>query len=222
MTGFTPEIRDSIRQGAVDSAAVIVPLVLNLLPPIDTVLDVGCGEGWFAAEFKRRGCRVHGLDHPSTDAVALVPIDFIPADLTRPLRAQLTGRFDLVVSLEVAEHLPPERASSFVADLCALAPIVLFSAAIPGQGGVNHVNEQWPDYWWKLFDDHGYTTSGFLRWLIWSDDRVENWYRQNLLLAVNEEMWRGGVPNVSTHDFTVDAPPASVVHPVLWNHYRGL
>lgn len=68
----------------------------------------------------------------------------MPKDLTQPL--SLGRKFDLCVSMEVAEHLPPSRADSFVADLVGLAPVVLFSAAVPEQGGTNHLNEQWPDY----------------------------------------------------------------------------
>ena len=89
-----------------------------------------------------------------------------------------------------------------------VAPVVLFSAAIPGQGGVGHKNEQWPDYWANRFATHGYSVSGALRWRIWNDDRVENWYRQNLLLAAADP---GKLPSV------VFDTPISVVHPVLWN-----
>lgn len=71
-------------------------------------------------------------------------------------------------------------------DLCALAPVVLFSAAAPGQGGLGHVNEQWPAYWVERFERHGYRCSGALRWRFWCDDRVESWYRQNLLFATAE------------------------------------
>jgi hypothetical protein len=63
---------------------------------------------------------------------------FLPHDIATPLPEHLVGRFDLAVCLEVAEHLPPERAESFIRELCDLAPVVLFSAAIPGQGGTGH------------------------------------------------------------------------------------
>lgn len=55
-------------------------------------------------------------------------------------------RFDLAMTIEVAEHLTPVRADSFVEDLTRLSDVVLFSAAIPAQGGINHVNEQWQSY----------------------------------------------------------------------------
>jgi 2-polyprenyl-3-methyl-5-hydroxy-6-metoxy-1,4-benzoquinol methylase len=65
--------------------------------------------------------------------------------LIQPL--DLEKEFDLVVSLEVAEHLPASAADQFVNTLVKHGKKILFSAAIPGQGGQDHLNEQWPDYW---------------------------------------------------------------------------
>jgi hypothetical protein len=92
------------------------------------------------------------------------------------------------------------------------APVVLFSAAIPGQGGYGHVNEQWPGYWARMFDECGYGVSDALRWAIWNDERVEPWYRQNLLLCASPtrlaEAVRGVMP---------DSAPRAVVHPDVFN-----
>ena len=96
-------------------------------------------------------------------------------------------RFDLAISLEVAEHLPQTHAAAFVGELTRLAPAVLFSAAIPGQGGLNHVNEQWPDYWAALFEAQGFQPIDTLRWRIWGDDQITWWYKQNLLLFAADD-----------------------------------
>lgn len=227
MTGFTPEIRDAIRKGTQDSAAVLVPLIVRKLFPeggLTHVIDVGCGEGWWVSEFARRYPSIIekglalGIDHPDTEpdpANSFVGTAFARIDLTQPIHEQATfGDFQLAISLEVAEHLPHERGPGFVADLCNLAPLVVFSAAIPGQGGTGHLNEQWPSYWAALFEEQGWECSGAFRWDIWEDDRVENWYRQNLLVA-----WAPDVnPPAYSRD---DAPPRNVVHPVLWDHYRA-
>jgi hypothetical protein len=100
-------------------------------------------------------------------------------------RISLARSFDLAISLEVAEHLPESRAESFVEDLTRLAPMVLFSAAIPGQGGRDHVNEQWQTYWAAMFSQHDYTLCDFLRPKIWNNRRIAYWYRQNILLFCN-------------------------------------
>jgi SAM-dependent methyltransferase len=164
---------DTIRPGIQSSAAVVVPLVMRHLQPT-SVIDVGCGEGWWGAEFVKHGCRAVGVDGAYVTRHAPGLDRFVATDLEQPLPD--LGRYDLAVCLEVAEHLSPARASSFVDDLCGLADLILFSAAIPGQGGAGHVNEQPPDYWVSLFEDYDYAVSGALRWEIWGDPAVENWY----------------------------------------------
>lgn len=204
MATYTDDFYDVIRAGCQASANAVAPLIHAELQPA-TVVDVGCGEGWWGAAFADLGCDVLGIDG---EYVAQRAIPFQAADLTRPL--SLVRRFDLAVCLEVAEHLPARRATGLVADLTTLADAVLFSAAIPGQGGVGHVNEQWPAYWVDRFWALGWSVTGAIRYDIWTDDRVENWYRQNLLLAV-----RGHLP----HRWPAgDVLP--LVHPVLWDSRR--
>ena len=108
--------------------------------------------------------------------------EFIERDLAEPL--DLERSFALALCLEVAEHLPPERAPGLVADLTALAPVVLFSAAVPGQGGTGHVNEQWSEYWVALFDAEGWSCRDAIRPWVRANADVAWWYRQNLFLAV--------------------------------------
>jgi hypothetical protein len=110
---------------------------------------------------------------------------FIRADLTKPFPVR--RRFDLAISLEVAEHLPEKAANNFVKSLTRLAPVVLFSAAAPGQGGVDHINEQWPDYWAERFERQGYRPYDFLRRKIWNDRSIKPWYRQNLIIFIDEK-----------------------------------
>jgi hypothetical protein len=83
------------------------------------------------------------------------------------------------MSLEVAEHLPPDRSNSFIAELTALAPVALFSAAIPQQGGTDHINERWQSYWAGLFKKRGFSPLDVIRPAVWENDAVERWYRQN-------------------------------------------
>ncbi|MDW8444469.1 MAG: hypothetical protein RML45_09315 [Acetobacteraceae bacterium] len=125
----------------------------------------------------------------------------------------LDRRFDLALSLEVAEHLPPERAAGFVADLVRLAPAVLFSAAIPLQGGTNHVNERWQAFWAGLFASHGYRAFDVIRPRVWDDPRVEPWYRQNTVLFLAD----GHPETERVAKAERDAPrPLSVVHPAVF------
>src|SRR5262249_11402135 len=129
------------------SAEQVVPIVVDLVQP-QSVVDVGCGQGAWLRAFRRRGIAdILGLDGPWIDQARLYfPADrFIALDVSEPVR--LGRGFDLAVSLELAEHLRAEAAPTLIESLTTFAPVVLFSAAIPGQGGTGHVNEQWPDYW---------------------------------------------------------------------------
>lgn len=176
---YTQDFYASIRSGCQSSADVIAPTVFELVQP-KTVLDIGCGEGHWANKFRQLGCSVIGVDG---DYVQDSPLgkDFVPADITGDL--SWLPESDLLVCLEVAEHLPFEVSASFIAQLCQLAPDMLFSAAIPGQPGAGHINCQWPTFWQRLFELHGFSMSGMLRDKIWDDERVEPWYRQNAMLV---------------------------------------
>jgi SAM-dependent methyltransferase len=169
------------------SAEAIVPLVLEFVPA-RSVVDIGCGEGSWLAVFRRHGVdEILGLDGDYVDREALqIPQDcFQACDLTRPL--EIKREFDLAVALEVAEHLPPECAEIFVRGLTELAPAVLFSAAIPFQGGTGHLNEQWPDKWAGLFRERGYVPVDLVRKRVWQNDAVDFWYAQNTLLFVRSD-----------------------------------
>ena len=184
---YTKGFFADIRAGTVRSAEEIVPVILELVPA-HSVVDLGCGEGAWLAVFMKNGVLdVLGVDGDYVDRDTLqIPRErFQTADLSKPLEIGRT--FDLAVSMEVAEHLPPECAASFVESLTQLAPVVLFSAAIPFQGGNHHVNEQWPDKWAELFQKHGYLMVDCIRKCVWQNDAVEWWYAQNALLYVRND-----------------------------------
>jgi SAM-dependent methyltransferase len=186
-TEYSREYYTRLKSGSRNSAKAIVPVVFDLLEP-RSVIDLGCGAGSWLAEFKRQGTAdVLGVDGPHIPAnqLEIDASDFVAADFSQPLR--LRGTFDLALSLEVAEHLNPAHSEEFVDTLTRLAPVVLFSAAIPYQGGEHHVNEQWPAYWVERFAAHEFMAfDPFRRWL-WERSDVDWWYAQNLLLFVRRD-----------------------------------
>jgi hypothetical protein len=172
--------------GSYASARTVMPHLISLCHP-ECIVDFGCGVGsWLKA------CRESGIhditgvdgDYVQRQLLMIPPDNFVSADLTRPV--DLGKRFDLVLSLEVAEHLPPGAASTFVDTLTRHGDIILFSAAIPTQGGIHHVNEQWAQYWRGLFAQRAYVCIDCLREVFWDADKVEWWYRQNMFLYVAE------------------------------------
>lgn len=181
--------------------------------PFRSVLDVGCGIGIWLVEAQAMGCEIAGVDGPWLDRSRLL----IPEDrvVQRDLEGDIAlGRaFDLVVSLEVAEHLSPAAAPTFVHSLVSHGEAVLFSAAVPEQGGAHHVNEQWPSYWQRLFAAHGYACIDLLRPNLWNDSRIGSWYRQNLLLYVTPAVLER---HPALQRWKVDGVAPALVHPDLF------
>jgi len=170
------------------SAKVVVPIVCSLVQP-SSVVDVGCGSGSWLSVFLDNGVkRVLGLDGPYVDPSWLVisKDDFRSVNVGKAF--DIEERFDLALSLEVAEHLHRTAAEEFIESLVKLAPVVLFSAAVPRQGGTHHVNEQWPDFWMNLFKKRRYAALDVIRKEIWKNPEVKYWYRQNIFLYVHEDL----------------------------------
>jgi len=74
-----------------------------------------------------------------------------------------------------------------VENLVNLSDIILFSAAIPNQGGDRHVNEQWPSYWVKKFKERGYVAIDPIRGAMEKIQAVQPFYIQNLLIYVKAD-----------------------------------
>jgi len=201
-----------LKEGARRSAEGIVPLILEWIQP-KSVVDVGCGDGAWLAVFKERGVEdILGIDGDHVNRERLeIPTDrFMSLDLSQPVR--LDRQFDLVLSLEVAEHLPAERAELYIDSLTHLGPIVLFSAAIPFQGGTLHVNEQWPEYWVQLFEKKQYFVIDCVRKQVWRNTTVEWWYAQNILMFGNSGALQNCAPLRTEYELTRSSL-LSVVHP---------
>jgi SAM-dependent methyltransferase len=182
----------------------IVPIILSLLAP-KTLLDVGCGIGTWLKVFERHGVKDFlGVDGEYVDKrLMMIPEEkFLALDLRKEF--SLNRKFDLVVSLEVAEHLPEESANGFVKSLTEHGDVILFSAAIPGQGGQNHLNEQWPSYWQEKFKRHNFYFHDIIRPLIWDNKLIDSWYRQNIFIVSRQY---------------ADQKILSVVHPDLLNEH---
>ena len=166
------------------AAKEVVPIILNIFNP-NAVLDVGCGIGTWLQVFKQKGVKkIKGIDGNYVNREHLFShIDeqeFQALDLSSPF--DINERFDLAICLEVAEHLPFSSANDFVESLSKHSDIIIFGAAVPGQWGQNHLNEQWTEFWIELFNNRGYKPYDLLRSLIWDNKNVEWWYKQNILV----------------------------------------
>ena len=169
-------------QGAEVAAARIVPVVLDLIRDVQSVVDLGGGTGAWLSAFQRLGVRdVTLYDAAVVEPHLLVARDrFGAVDLMRELPP--AGRFDLAVCVECAEHLDASRARPLIEWLTTAADRVVFASAISHQGGKGHVNEQPPDYWKRLFAEFGFARHDVIRPRIVHDQSIPWWYRQNLFL----------------------------------------
>jgi SAM-dependent methyltransferase len=188
----------SIAPESLRAAERIAPLLAPLR--VASVVDFGCGTGAWLRAFRAQGAAiVHGIDQfdPRGVELAIRPEEYQRADLTGELR--LPREYDLAISLEVGEHIPPAASRTLVRNLAGASRRVLFSAATPGQGGVHHVNERPLAEWAALFAECGYVASDFVRALIAERGiRVEPWYRFNTLFFYRD----------------VDVPPVVAQHVV--------
>lgn len=211
---YGPEFFAEQLPSSEQSARRVLPLVLELLEPRSAV-DVGCGTGVWLSEAARLGVDDYlGVDGYTPAASLRIPRErFEQHDLTTPLR--LERRFDLVICLEVAEHLDPAAADVLVESLAGLGPAVLFSAAVPNQSGEHHVNERWQDHWAERFAERGYVAVDAVRPRVWRDDAVAWWYRQNVLLYCEPGLAAERPALAAARERTREEQLA-VVHPVLF------
>ena len=183
---YSGDFYSYIDAGSRRSARVVAGLLLPEIR-IGSLLDIGAGHGAWAAEWLAAGVTdvlaVDG-DYVRPDQLAIPAKNFRAHDLATPL--DLKRRFDLVQTLEVAEHLPGGKAELFVDNLTRHGDVILFSAAVPHQGGEHHVNEQPPEYWRQKFAARGYAAFDFLRPRLERRKEVMPWYRFNSYIYAND------------------------------------
>lgn len=196
------------------SARNILPLVNEWFKPA-SVIDIGCGVGAWLKVFKELNIKqIRGLDgdYVAVENLLIEKDEFVATDLEKTV--QVAARYDLVMCLEVAEHLHANRAESFITDLCNAGDIILFSAAIPGQEGTLHINEQYPGYWISKFEKNNFVCIDCIRPVIWNNSNIEFWYKQNIMLFINKA-------SINNYAFLKTLPSYfgnSLIHPDLFKY----
>jgi len=201
-------------QGALNSAEAIIPVVKEYINP-SSLIDIGCGIGAWLSVWKKAGVQdIFGVDgvHVDTSQLVIDKSEFKAFDLAQIYKTE--RKYELVTCLEVAEHLPAAIAAKFVDSLCVMGDVILFSAAIPGQGGTMHINEQYPDYWVQLFKSNGYIVVDCIRQQIWKNEKIQWWYRQNTLFFIKENAL-GNYPALDKASKDKGKEALSLVHPEL-------
>ncbi|WP_435066122.1 glycosyltransferase domain-containing protein [Halobaculum sp. EA56] len=122
----------------------------------NSVIDFGCAIGAYLEPFHEKGIKIHGVEaNSSAFEYAVVPRgNLTQHDLREPFRTE--QQYDLVISIEVAEHIPAKYADTYVDTLTKAGDTVVMSAAPPGQGGTHHVNEKPRKYWIEKMNQRGF------------------------------------------------------------------
>lgn len=179
----------------------------------NSVIDFGCGMGTWCKALDNLGIKNFlGIDkHQYEPAYMLIPPEkYMQFDLGKPL--ELTCMADMVISVEVAEHINPEYSDIFIKNLCSCSKIVLFSAAISHQGGTGHINEQSCIYWETIFNKYGYRAIDCIRPYFWNNEQIEIWYRNNCILYIEQHIYE----KISAH-VPQNSYPLNIIHPLMLN-----
>ena len=217
MSDYNQIYHSEIEESARRSAETVIQLLIRLFNP-NSIVDIGCGRGTWLSEWRNQGITdVLGVDggHQDVNRLLIPKESFQEYNLNRPF--SVSRQFDLATCMEVAEHLDPSAADTVVQTLTGLSDIIVFSAAVPNQGGFRHINEQWPAYWAKKFEAKDYVFTDGLRWHLMASDQVSWWYRQNLFVAIKKEVYER-----SFQTFPRFSPEFYVMHKLVYKTYASL
>lgn len=194
-----------------NSAGILIPYILERLN-CRTVVDFGCGVGECLNVVKQCAGieKVMGIDGEWVrEYLEIAQEEFFGCDLTQEI--DLKEKYDLAICLEVAEHLPEKSARTFISNLVRHADVILFSAAIPYQGGMYHVNEQYPSYWKKIFSELDFLMCDCIRSRFWNEERINGYYRQNIFIYCKSNLQHEILEKFKNEEEITD-----IIHPCYW------
>jgi hypothetical protein len=205
------------------SAKIVLPAVFTALE-VKSIITIGFGvEPWLRVAEELGTTTLVGLDgnhsHRALHPAGHSKIQTCDLEAVKIPSAVRTGaRFDAVICVDGAEHLTPARADSFISELCSLSDLVVFAAAVPGQGGPDHLNAQWPSYWSELFKRNGFSCFDTMRSRLWDRQDCAWRYLQTLLVFARE----GSAPyQTLRRDHDPVRAPLPLIHPRGMDHQRS-
>ncbi|WP_338571537.1 glycosyltransferase [Erwinia billingiae] len=181
----------------------------------ESVVDIGCGMGeWLKASSELGAATIKGYDghYVSREDMSIDSSFFSEIDLEGD-NYSIDEKYDLAICMEVIEHINQESGKKLINQLCNASNVVLFSAAIPFQGGTGHVNEAWPQQWIKHFNTNGFYVVDLIRPKFWHDESLPWWYRQNAFIFVKNKSLAATYFDKINESLIM---PHSVVHPDLF------
>ncbi|MDF2409784.1 methyltransferase domain-containing protein [Aeromonas sp. 2HA2] len=196
------------------SGVKVLSCLFDMIKKPDSILDIGCGTGsWLAAAHYLGVEDVIGVDGSSSAKKMLMIPDRFWLEENVGQKIELGRKFSLALSLEVAEHLPIESHATLISNLTCHSDVILFSAAIPYQGGTGHQSENWPSYWNEHFIRFGFDCFDIIRPAIWNMPGVNFWYKQNIMLFVRKG---GACEEIGLDVSQKTNNPLSLIHPEMY------
>jgi len=170
--------------------ASIANLISKTYQP-KTIVEFGCGPGHLTRELDKININVTAIDgFSSPEFKNTQKITFTKVDLNdQKALEQFLGnkKFDLAICTEVGEHLNPASSEHLIKYLTQSAPVVIFSAAVPGQGGHGHINCQPREFWHDLFTSNGFRLIDSFRQKLRDNEKLAMWYKLNMLDYVSKD-----------------------------------
>ena len=197
------------------SALQTLPHLFDLINP-QSVIDFGCGVGtWLKASKDLGATKLNGVEGPWVKQEQVIDPDITLTNTNFDSPQLPEGKWDLAISMEVAEHIETKSSKNFVKGICSAADTVIFSAAIPGQYGENHINEQWQSFWADLFRAEGYEAFDLIRPQVWKNQKIEWYYRQNVLVYCKPGSTHYDA--IKTKSLEVSSRLFDIVHPEVFS-----
>jgi SAM-dependent methyltransferase len=128
--------------------------IVEKLQP-DTAIDVGCAYGILVESLRDRGVKAHGLD-VSAFAVGQSRDDIRPFLSTGSILDPIAQKYDLLVCIEVIEHIKEADCLTAIKNMCSASDAVLIASTPDDFDDPTHFNVQPPEYWITQFSKFGY------------------------------------------------------------------
>jgi SAM-dependent methyltransferase len=152
-----------------------------------SIIEIGCGNGDLSKLLSREGIAVTAIDGYSApnfskdNLITFYKVDLNEAFAVKAFFTSLDRKFDVAICMEVAEHLKPEVSEQLIESLTSVSDVIIFSAAVPEQGGDGHINCRNRLFWHNLFEQNKFFLRDTIRSKIRQNPRVGRWYALNTL-----------------------------------------
>lgn len=216
---YNKNFYDQMTEVSLRSARKIVPFLISNFP-IKNVIDFGCGNGAWLKAFDELTVEIVGIEgNWIRDKKTLIPKDKYQFTNFEDKNLNITEKYDIALCMEVAEHLSEPSAEYLIEQITSVTNKILFSAAIPLQGGTGHINEQWQSYWAEKFIKHSFYPNLDIRNAYWNNKQIAPYFRQNMLIYER-------INNVNESYKTNDELEnlLNIVHPQMYllSNYRNI